>query len=167
MKKIINLAQLCIILATLTLGVQAWLDGQRLEALLVAILGMVWLIGFQRSLAWLDALMLVLFTLLVVYTLLRDRPILPGFIVILSALIAWNLGHLTRRLAFSSDPGISRQLTSKHLRRSGILTGIALVLVLASYLVKIELNLGWAILVGAFGIIGLSQLVGYLLKQKQ
>lgn len=167
MKKIITLAQLCIILATLTLGVQAWLGGQRLEALLVAILGTVWLIGSQRSLAWLDALMLALFTLLVVYALLRDRSVLPGYIVILSALIAWNLGHLNRRLAFSSDPGISRQLTSNHLRRSGIFTGIALVLVFTSYLIKIELNLGLAILVGAFGIIGLSQLVGYLLKQKQ
>ncbi len=167
MKKTILLAQLCIALATLVLGSQAWLAGQRLEALLILGAGTAWVLGCQQSLAWLDLLMLVLFSLLVVYGIYRDRPNLPGFIAIIGALAGWNLNYLKRRLEFSSNPGIHQQLFSNHIRRSSILVAIAVFLATIGYFVKLELRLGVAILVSALGIVSLSQLVGYLLKQKQ
>jgi hypothetical protein len=167
LKKIAFLAQLCIILATVVLVVQAWLVGQRLEALLTFGVGIVWVLGSLQSLAWMDSLMLVLYTLLVIYSIFMDRSVLPGFFVIVSALAAWNFSYLNRRLEYTSNPGIRQQLISNHIRRSGILIVIAAVLAILSYFLKMELNLGIAILIGALGIIGLSQLVGYLLKQKE
>jgi len=161
------LAQVCIAFATLVLVVQAWLLGQRMEALLIFGVGIVWTLGCLRSLAWLDSLMLVLYTLLVIFSIYMNRPVLPGYFVILSALAAWNFGYLNRRLEYTSDPGIRRQFVYNHLRRSGILFTIAGALAVIGYFIQFQLNLGIAILVGALGIFGLSQLVGFLLKQKE
>ncbi len=167
MKKITYVAQLFIVLATLLLVVQAWLAGQRLESLVILGLGMLWILGCLQSLAWLDSLMLVLYILFVIYGIYMDRPVLAGFFVIVSALTAWNFGYLSRRLEYTSDPGIRKLFISNHLRRSGAILTAAIVLAVIGYFIEIQLNLGIAILVSALGIIGLSQLVGYLLKQKE
>jgi hypothetical protein len=167
LKKITYLAQLCIVFAALILVVQAWLAGQRLEALVIIGIGILWILDCLQSQAWVDSLMLILFTLLAIYGVFRDRPVLPGYLAISSALSAWHLNYLNRRLEYASDPGIRKQMISNHLRRSGILIGLAIAFAVTSYFLKLELRLGVAILISALGIIGLSQLVGYLLKQKE
>lgn len=168
MKRMVLLGQLlCITLATLMLGIPAWLDGQRLEALLTLGIGLIWILFCFHSLAWVDGLMLILFTFLAVYGIFRERSVLPGFISITFVLTAWNLGYINRRLEFTSNPGIRQKLISNHVRRASYLLAIALVFATTGAFLRLELNLGTAILVGALGIIGLSQLVGYLLKQKE
>jgi hypothetical protein len=167
LKKISLLAQLCIAFATLLLVIQAWPAGQRLETLLTIGFGIVWILSVWRQLAWLDSVMLVLYTLVVVYGIFMDRPILTGFVVIVFTLTAWGISYLNRRLELTSNPGIRQQFISNHLRRSGALVAVAVALVATRYFIKAELNLGVAILVGALAIIGLSQLVSFLLKQKE
>jgi hypothetical protein len=167
LKKITLLAQLCIAFATLLLVIQAWPAGQRLEIVLTIGFGIVWILSVWRQLAWLDSLMLVLYTLVVVYGIFMERPILTGFVVIVFALAAWSISYLNRRLELTSNPGIRQQFISNHLRRSGALVAVAITLAAASLFIKLELHLGIAILVGALAIIGLSQLISFLLKQKE
>ncbi|MDO8945392.1 MAG: hypothetical protein Q7U75_19575 [Desulfobacterales bacterium] len=76
---------------------------------------------------------------------------------VLLALAAWDLGRFTLRMSVVLDATAAERLERVHLVRLGVALGIGLVVGGLALLVRISLDFGWALVIGAAAIIALSR----------
>jgi hypothetical protein len=76
-------------------------------------------------------------------------------ISILAALAFWDLDAFLQRLALVEPSPITHELEHKHLRRLLVVLGAGLLLGGVGLVIKIELNLGWAVILGIVILIGI------------
>ena len=78
---------------------------------------------------------------------------------LIAALAAWDLHHFDMRLRAAGAIAPPEGLERAHLRRLALVAGAGLLFGAIALGVRFELTFGWALLVGALAIIGLSRLL--------
>ena len=79
-----------------------------------------------------------------------------------AALAAWDLDRFAQRLRGAWRVEAEALLMRAHLQRLLAVTGLRLVLSAVALGVQVPLSFGWALLLGAVAILGLSQTVHHL-----
>ena len=126
---------------------------------LTIVLGLLWLVGQWRAWSWLDSPMLVTFAALAgLGVFLRVSPFLMLFSLV-SSLAAWDLSQAGYRFRQANHITDEALLQRTHLRRLGTVAVLGLLLGSLTLSLQLQLNLGWAIGLGALVIIGLSRVV--------
>jgi hypothetical protein len=131
-----------------------------LGAVVVAILGLIWLVGQQRQVDWLNDFGFAFFVAAAAIGVWRGAP--SGWMLVgtVAALAAWDLARFDGRLAQVEQIIGGRQLRRDHLRRLLLVAGLGLGFGALALGLQFELSLGWAILLGLLVVIGLSRIVG-------
>jgi hypothetical protein len=123
MKSMIFIITIIIAMLLLTLGFilsSFWSGG-----IVIAALGLVWLVGQQRRLGWLNDLEFALFVVVAASGVWWGAPagwMLAGTV---AALAAWDLARFDRRLAQVEQITGEGRLRRDHLRRLLVATGCA------------------------------------------
>ena len=145
--------------ATLLLALGYALNAAWLEVFLLLLIGCLWLAGYGRGWTWPASLSFSLFTGLAawgVYQGLATGWLLGGLV---AALVAWDLDHFAQRLRQAGHVAGEAELKQAHLRRLLIVAGLGLLLGGLALSFQIELNFGWALLLGLLVILGLSWVI--------
>jgi hypothetical protein len=154
-------AAISIILATLSLGLGYAMGRLWAGAALSVALGVLWLLGRRRGRGWAASVGMTCFVgtaALGIWWQLSAPAMLVGSV---AALAAWDLDHFTERMR-STDHVVGQDgMVRSHLRRLLIVSGIGLLLGGVALGVQIELSFGWALLLGASAILGLSRARGF------
>ena len=148
-----------IIIATLTLALGYALIPVWLGAIIVVTLGLVWLVGQQRRMDWLNDLSFALFTVAAAFGVWWGAP--AGWMLAgaAAALAAWDLARFDRRLAQVEQIAGEGQLRRDHLRRLLAAAGLGLGFGALALSLQFELSIGWAILLGLLVVIVLSRII--------
>ncbi len=77
-----------------------------------------------------------------------------------AALIAWDLDHFSQQLNKGGHIENPAELKRNHLRRLLIVAGLGLLLAGATLSIQVELNFGWALVLGLLAMVSLSWLIG-------
>ncbi|HJZ48381.1 MAG TPA: hypothetical protein VKE41_14490 [Roseiflexaceae bacterium] len=80
---------------------------------------------------------------------------------LVAALAAWDLAHFAERLRGAGLVLQRAELTRTHLRQLASILGAGLLLGSIALGVRIDLTFGWALLIGALAIVGVSGLIRY------
>jgi len=130
------------------------------------ILGALWLYAGRKRWTWFSTIALLLSVALAGYGLWVGLS--PGWMVAgaIGALLAWDLTEFMRRMdgAFETDdlPGMQR----RHLARLTVVALIGLLLASISMLVRLEFTLEWMMLLALVAVLGVTQLVAWLRREK-
>jgi hypothetical protein len=130
------------------------------------ILGALWLYAGRKRWTWFSTIALLFSVALAGYGLWVGLS--PGWMVAgaIGALLAWDLTEFMRRMdgAFETDdlPGMQR----RHLARLTVVALIGLLLASISMLVRLEFTLEWMMLLAMVGVLGITQLVAWLRREK-
>jgi hypothetical protein len=106
---------------------------------------------------FMDGLGLLVFIGLAVWAVWLGMSNWLALLTVLLALAAWDLGRFTFRLSDVPDAAAAARLERVHLLRLGLALAIGLVLGGLALLVRISLDFGWALLIGAAAVIALSR----------
>ncbi len=159
-----KLLVLCIGIATICLASAFGLSGHWLFALIIALLGIFWWFGWYRKLlgvSWLYLVANSLFCVLGVWININPIWLVFG---LLTSLSAWDLDRFDQRLKQIDRIALERVVIRKHLLRLGAVNVVGLVIGSAALLVRINLDLGWILILGLITVLGLSQIYN-LFKQ--
>ncbi|MBN1178904.1 MAG: hypothetical protein JXD18_06815 [Anaerolineae bacterium] len=149
-----------VVLAVGTLGGSLVATGAWLWGVLVLGLGALWLARrkWQRIASW----SLFFFTIAAVNGLWRGVAPFWGIAGVTAALVAWDLDHFARRLEKAALQANPSELEQRHMRRLLAVSGTGLSLALLPLIVRVELHLGVALLLGALAVVGLSRVVAFI-----
>jgi hypothetical protein len=153
-----------IIIATFTLALGYALIPLWPGAMIVAALGLTWLIGRQRRVGWLNDLGFALFIIAAAVGVWWGAPagwMLAGAV---AALTAWDLARFNRHLTQTEQIIGERQLRRDHLQRLLLVVGVGLGFGALALSLQLELNLSWAILLGFLVVFSLSRIIGVARK---
>jgi hypothetical protein len=155
-------ATIAIGLATLPLALGYAIGGRWIGAGVSVAVGCLWLIGLRRGWSGTDTLGLVGFTGLATVGVLLAlaAPILLAGQV--AALAAWDLDRFAERMRSAGRVEDAADLTRAHLVRLLAATGTGLVLGSVALGMQLPLSFGWALLLAALIILGLSRAIGWL-----
>jgi hypothetical protein len=154
-------AGVCIGLAAvlLTLGYAG--GGYRIGAAASAIIGSLWLIGLYRGWAGMGTLGLIgLVGMAAAGASVVALPMLLAGVA--AALAAWDLQRFTRRLDDGGQVLHEPALVRSHIRWSLGAVGAGLLIGLIAPAVHIPLRFGWAILLSALAVFGVSRAIRWL-----
>jgi hypothetical protein len=148
-----------IIMATLFLALGFVLIPLWPGAMIVVILGSVWLVGQQRRVDWLNDLGFALFIVVAAVGVWWGAP--AGWMLAgtAAALAAWDLARFDRRLAQVGQIAGEDQLRRGHLQRLLLVAGVGLGSGVLALSLQFELSIGWTILLGLLVVIGLSRII--------
>jgi hypothetical protein len=154
-----HLAAICIVLAMVGLAL-----GYEFSLLwLWASLGLLWLIGHYGPDEGASTVGLVVFIGAAGYGVWQERPAGWLLVSVVAALAVWDLDHFERRLRQAETN--EADLRRGHLQRLAVVTGLGLGLGLGlgwlALGVRVELSLGWAIILSLLAIVGLSRVLGF------
>jgi hypothetical protein len=145
-----------IVLATLVLALGCAMGAFWGGAVIVMLLGALWLLGWRRGWTWTNTLALVgnvIMAALGVWLRIAPLVLLLG---VVAALAAWDLFSFAARLRRTPQVIGEASLVRAHLRRLGMVLGAGLLLGALSLTVRFGLSFGWAL--------GLALLVGLGLR---
>jgi hypothetical protein len=123
-------------------------------------LGLLWLVGQRRRLGWSTDLGLISFMAMAAFGVwwgLSAGWMLFGAV---TTLAAWDLDRFNRRLASIEPSASDAQLWRNHLQGLLPVAGLGLLLGGLALNIRLELALGWVILLGLLVIFSLSQVIG-------
>jgi hypothetical protein len=152
-------------LATVALALGYGLGGLWAGALLVAALGLLWLLGQRAGWGWVASAMLVLFVgaaAVGIWLGVGAGWTLPG---VVAALSAWDLDHFARRLGGAGRVEGARELERRHLRQLLIVDGAGLLLGAVALGIKLKYGLGVALLLWLLAVLSLSRAIGFLSRE--
>ncbi len=147
------------IIATLTLALGYGLIPLWSGAMLVAIMGLAWLVWQQRRVGWLNDLGFAFMIVTAAVGVWWGAPagwMLAGTV---AALAAWDLARFDRRLAQVEQITGEGQLRRDHLERLLVVAGLGLGFGGLALSIQFELSLGWTILLGFLVVIGLGRII--------
>jgi hypothetical protein len=149
-------------LATLLLALDYALGGHWIGVVASVALGCLWLAGLWRGWNETDSLGIVGFTSLaaVGVWLALAIPVLLASLV--AALAAWDLDRFAQRLQRAGHASPTAALARAHLRRLLAVAGIGLLLSAVSFGIQLPIGFGWALLLGALAILGVSRTIRWL-----
>jgi hypothetical protein len=122
-------------------------------------LGLLWLIGHYSPGQGTSTMGLVIFIGAAGYGVWQGRPAGWLLVSLVAALAAWDLDHFERRLRRADTR--QADLRRAHLQRLAVVAGLGLGLGWLALGLRVELNLGWAIVLSLLAIIGLSWVLGF------
>jgi hypothetical protein len=154
-------AAISTILATLGLALgyaagQLWAG-----AALIVVLGVFWLLGRRGGRGWVASMGMTCFVgaaALGIWWQLPASAMLAGAV---AALAAWDLDDFVQRMQGTDHVVDEDGMARSHLRRLLIVGGVGLLLGGVALGIQIELSFGWALLLGASAILGLSRARGF------
>jgi len=171
MANVLQLVVLFVLTGGLTVGFGA--AGQMIGALVSLGLGVSWAAvdwwGLRKSGVvtetgqrragdpFMDGLGLTVFTGLAVWGVWLGLSRWLGLLAVLLALAAWDLGRFTFRISDVLDGAAAARLERVHLSRLGLALGGGLLLGGLALLLRVPLDFGWALLIGATAVIALGQ----------
>lgn len=162
-----NSVLISIILATLALGLGYGLNLHWMPALLIAGLGILWLVGQWRRWAWTTTFGLVSFIGLAAGGIWRALPPIWMLIGTVAALAAWDLARFLQRMEQVEQVGDRSTLSRAHLQRLLVVTGLGLLPGGLAAGAQLKLNFGWAVLLGFLMVVSLSWVIGSIKREKQ
>jgi hypothetical protein len=124
-------------------------------------LGLLWLIGHYGPGEGASTMDLVIFIGAAGYGVWQERPAGWLLVSLVAALVAWDLDHFERRLRRARPETKEADLRRVHLQRLAVVAGLGLGLGWLALGVRVELSLGWAIVLSLLAIIGLSRGLGF------
>jgi hypothetical protein len=148
-----------IIIAMLLLTLGFVLSSLWSGGIVIAALGLVWLVGQQRRAGWLNDLGFALFVVVAAAGVWWGAPagwLLAGTV---ATLAAWDLAHFDRRLAQVEQITGEGRLRRDHLRRLLAAAGLGLGFSALALSLQFELSMGWVILLGLLVVVGSSRIV--------
>jgi hypothetical protein len=134
-------------------------------ALVIAALGLLWLVGQRRRIEWLASPLLVILTGAAMLGMWWGAP--KGLMLIgaVLALAAWDVDHFTQRLTSVEYGESVRTLERSHILRLLSVTVLGLALGAIALVSQVRLGLGLVFLLGLLAILGLSQAVRFLRRE--
>ena len=152
------LTLLCAGLATLALALGY---AQSLGGVGVAVaIGLLWLLGDWHAWDWVNDVCLAGWVCLAAFGAWQALPAGWMLLGVVAALAVWDLGHFAVRLRAAGALPPTVELTRAHLRQLAIVAAASLLLGGIALGIRVELTFGWALLIAALAIIGLSRLIG-------
>jgi len=154
-----------IVLAAGALALGYGLNGSWSIVIVIAVPGVLWLLGQWRGWGWTASVGLVCFVVIAAVGLgmrLWDGWMLAG---VVGALSAWDLDHFARRLRGPGKVEGAHALERRHLQRLLIVDGAGLLLGAVALRARIELGFGAALLLGVLATLGLTRAIGFMRRQ--
>ncbi|MFN2273076.1 MAG: hypothetical protein ACK2US_19715 [Anaerolineae bacterium] len=154
-----------IVLAAGALALGYVLNGSSSIAIVIAVLGGLWLLGQWRRWGWTASIGLASFVIIAAAGLgmsVRGIWMLAG---VVGALSAWDLDHFARQMRESGQVKGARALERRHLQRLLIVDGASLLLGAVALGARVEFSFGVALLLGVLATLGLTQAIGFLKRQ--
>jgi hypothetical protein len=148
-----------IIITTLILALGYALISLWPGVIVIAILGLVWLVGQQRRVGWLHDFGFALFVVVAAVGVWWGAPagwMLAGTV---ATVATWDLARFDRRLAQVEQITGEGRLRRDHLRRLLAAAGLGLGFGALALSLQFELSMGWVILLGLLVVVGLSRIV--------
>ncbi len=148
-----------IVLATGSLALGYALVGLWLWAVLIILLGMLWLQEIRQNRDWPASMFLIGFIGL------AERGVWIGLgawwmlLGVVASLSAWDLNHFLYRLQFAQKSKLMKQLEFCHLRRLLIVNGLGLGLAGLALMFHITIGFGTTLFLTALAIVCLSQFI--------
>jgi hypothetical protein len=141
------------------------LGGYGLPALLVAVLGGLWLLGRWRAWPWVAPAGFLCFTLAAAIGMLLGLG--AGWMLLgaAAALVAWDLDDLVRRLERAGRVEAQAAIESRHLARLAAVAGLGLALAAIPLGLRLDLGFGLVLLLGLLAVLGLGRVVAYLRRE--
>jgi hypothetical protein len=160
-----RLVALCIGLAAASLAAGYVLGGRPVEALLILLLGALWLGGEWRGWSRVDAVGLVGCTGVAAAGMWLDLA--PGWMLagVVWALSAWDLSTFTRWVASVQTAEKARVLLRQHLRRLLIVDVVGALLAGAALAIRLRLGLALMLLLGLVLFLGVSRAIRFLRRE--
>lgn len=152
-------------IASAILALGFLLNRQWVAAVLVVVLGVLWLVLQLFHWNFAGSLMLFLLTGFAVYAIWMGVHPLWALVSLVAGLTAWDLSHFTDRQRQVQRVDYVEQLARQHLRRLAVLDGLSLLLAGSVLLVHIHFSLGLALFLGLVAVIGVSQMVRFLRQE--
>jgi len=128
-------------------------------SLVVAILGLVWLLAVVRRWSGVSSGMFVVFGILGAILVQIQSPPYLEIIAIGAALVAWDLDHFQTRLGRIRSPEMARSVEAHHLTRLAAIVGAGMLVAAAALLIHIQLSFAVALLAGGIALLALGQVV--------
>jgi NADH:ubiquinone oxidoreductase subunit 3 (subunit A) len=159
------LAHAAIGLATLALALSFVVARLWPAAAFVAAWGGMWIAGQHVGWGWTGGAGLTGFIVMAVLGIWSNVTPLGALAATVTALGAWDLQRFTARLGAVDRVEDEAGLTRAHLQR---LLPVLLVGLLAGFValeVRLALSFGWALVLGALAILGLSRAIGFIQRK--
>ncbi len=134
-------------------------------ALAVVILGLLWLAGQRYDRGWMADWGMIGFVAAAGYGVWLRLPAFWMLAGIVAALVAWDLERFSQHLRSMERVDGADELIRSHLQRLLAVAGVGLLLGGVALGIEVDLNFGWAFLLGLLAILGLSQAIGFM-RQK-
>ena len=134
-------------------------------ALLISILGLLWLVAQRCAWDWVASVALVLFVGAIAYGVWLEAQGVWLAIGLVAALSAWDLDYFRQRLSSVKCVEGQRELERRHLRRLSVVAGLGLVLAMVALEGKVTFGLAPALLLGLLVVLGLGGVIGYLRRE--
>lgn len=154
-----------ILLTVSTLALAYGLHGWWIAALVILIVGALWLLAQRLGWSWVAHVALVLFVSAAAFGLGQDLPTGWMLFGLVAALSAWDLDHFAHRLDGAERVQRARLLGRRHLRRLLIVDGLGLLLGGAALTIQVQLDFGLILLLGLLALLGLSRAVRFLRRE--
>jgi hypothetical protein len=154
-----NIALISIGLATLSLALGYGLSSLWAWTPLLVIIGLLWLVGQRYDWAGWPSVGLICFVGAAAWGVWGGAAV--GWLLggTIAALVAWDLAHFSQRLKYGGQVENIAELKRTHLRRLLVVAGLGLLLGGVALSIQIELNFGWALLLGLLAILSLSWII--------
>jgi len=163
--RIDRLAYLAVAAAGAALSIGTVISDRPVLAALSALVSLMWLASRRRdwrgvaTFAFSGSIGLAAMGMLV-------GALAPAMLIgVAAALAAWDLGHFfdrTRNVARIDD---REAFFAAHLRRLGVVMGLGLPLGLLALGIRVQIDFGWALALGALAVFGLTQALRFLLRE--
>jgi hypothetical protein len=150
-------------------GSLAWgysLIGLNQVAFWMLVFGGIWLFAGWQRWSWFSVIGLLLTVAAAAFGLwygFSTGWMLAGAI---GGLLAWDLSDFRRHTRFALDIADLPELERRHLARVTIVTLLGLGLASISMAVRVEFTFEWIMLLTVVAVLGVMQLVGWLLKRE-
>ncbi len=136
-------------------------------AILIAGLGILGGFGPRSLRIRFSRLWFVLFVMGAAFGMISGLPAVPLLVAVLASIAYWDLDGFNQRLSRVEASEATRSLERSHLRRLISALSLGLVGSLMALLMRIDLSMAWAILLGLVIVISLRLGIGALQQQKK
>lgn len=152
-------------LATGLLALGYGLSGQWTWSPLIVAVGLLWLLGQWRGWGWVASVGLVVCAGIAILGFWADLGVGWLWFGMVAALTTWDLDHFVRRMRSVHRVERAGDLERRHLQRLLIVNGLSLLITAVALGIEIKFSFATALLLGALAVLGLSQAIGFLMRQ--
>ena len=147
-----------ILMAAGALGWAYALLGTWIPAVVLACVGLIWILAQWRHMTWFASVGLVAFTLVAGFGVWVGLP--AGWMLagVIGGLLAWDLSEFLNRLRGIGEED-RRAISNPHLARLGIMLLVGLTLSSGALMIQVSFTFEWAIFLVLFSVWGISLLV--------